>query len=129
MGTTYGHCDRCNEVGHVTAHPELGCADVGCTRSHENDEVQTLADAIPVLDEITAGVALIISERDAAEAKAERAVAAGEALAGSARVVAGQRCLLFTPCHVQHPTDPSMWCVVCIITAALAAYELAKEEA
>lgn len=30
-----GHCDRCAEVGHVRAHPKLGCADVGCDQSHE----------------------------------------------------------------------------------------------
>lgn len=30
-----GHCERCAEVGHVKAHPSLGCGDVGCNRSHE----------------------------------------------------------------------------------------------
>lgn len=29
-----GHCERCAEVGHVLAHPDLGCGDVGCTRDH-----------------------------------------------------------------------------------------------
>lgn len=29
-----GHCERCAEVGHVTAHPDLGCGDVGCTQGH-----------------------------------------------------------------------------------------------
>lgn len=29
-----GHCDRCAEVGHVKAHPELGCGDVGCNSYH-----------------------------------------------------------------------------------------------
>lgn len=29
-----GHCDRCCEVGHVAAHPQFGCADVGCDRAH-----------------------------------------------------------------------------------------------
>ena len=29
-----GHCERCAEVGHVRAHPRLGCGDVGCTRAH-----------------------------------------------------------------------------------------------
>lgn len=30
-----GHCERCVEVGHVLAHPDLGCGDVGCARGHE----------------------------------------------------------------------------------------------
>lgn len=30
-----GHCERCVEVGHVVAHPDLGCGDVGCTYSHD----------------------------------------------------------------------------------------------
>lgn len=29
-----GHCDRCAEVGHVVAHPSLGCSDVGCGSTH-----------------------------------------------------------------------------------------------
>jgi hypothetical protein len=29
-----GHCDRCAEIGHVLAHPSLGCGDVGCDRDH-----------------------------------------------------------------------------------------------
>lgn len=29
-----GHCDRCAEVGHVKAHPDLGCGDVGCNVEH-----------------------------------------------------------------------------------------------
>lgn len=29
-----GHCERCAQVGHVKAHPSLGCGDVGCTRAH-----------------------------------------------------------------------------------------------
>lgn len=32
-----GHCERCAEVGHVAAHPDLGCADVGCSRAHDED--------------------------------------------------------------------------------------------
>jgi hypothetical protein len=35
-----GHCDRCAEVGHVVAHPDLGCADVGCTQSHASPRAQ-----------------------------------------------------------------------------------------
>ena len=30
-----GHCETCAEVGHVAAHPDLGCANVGCDRNHE----------------------------------------------------------------------------------------------
>lgn len=29
-----GHCERCAEIGHVRAHRNLGCADVGCERHH-----------------------------------------------------------------------------------------------
>ncbi len=29
-----GHCEDCCSVGHVVAHPDLGCGDVGCYRSH-----------------------------------------------------------------------------------------------
>jgi hypothetical protein len=33
-----GHCEDCCSVGHVVAHPDLGCGDVGCYRSH-GDEI------------------------------------------------------------------------------------------
>jgi hypothetical protein len=29
-----GHCERCAKVGHVKAHPRLGCGDVGCDLAH-----------------------------------------------------------------------------------------------
>lgn len=29
-----GHCDRCAQLGHVAAHSDLGCSDVGCTLAH-----------------------------------------------------------------------------------------------
>ena len=32
-----GHCVRCAEHGHVQAHPDLGCGDVGCTSAHDED--------------------------------------------------------------------------------------------
>ena len=32
-----GHCERCAEIGHVTAHPNLGCSDVGCDSPHGPD--------------------------------------------------------------------------------------------
>lgn len=30
-----GHCEKCAEVGHVNAHPDLGCGDVRCNSSHD----------------------------------------------------------------------------------------------
>lgn len=29
-----GHCEDCARYGHVKAHPDLGCGDVGCYVSH-----------------------------------------------------------------------------------------------
>ncbi|MFJ6141574.1 hypothetical protein [Kitasatospora sp. NPDC092286] len=29
-----GHCDSCVLTGHQSAHPDLACADVGCTDTH-----------------------------------------------------------------------------------------------
>lgn len=29
-----GHCEDCVSVGHVMAHPNLGCGDVGCHSDH-----------------------------------------------------------------------------------------------
>lgn len=29
-----GHCDICATIGHVDAHPDYGCGDVGCNRDH-----------------------------------------------------------------------------------------------
>lgn len=29
-----GHCEDCCSVGHVVAHPDLGCGDVGCYSDH-----------------------------------------------------------------------------------------------
>lgn len=34
-----GHCERCAEVGHVIAHPNLGCGDVGCDRAHPEEDM------------------------------------------------------------------------------------------
>ena len=39
-----GHCEDCAEVGHVTAHPDLGCGDVGCTRAHGDAEEAGMGD-------------------------------------------------------------------------------------
>jgi hypothetical protein len=33
-----GHCSESSDVGHVVAHPELGCGDVGCDKVHPTDE-------------------------------------------------------------------------------------------
>lgn len=30
-----GHCEDCAQMGHVKAHPELGCTDVGCYAHHD----------------------------------------------------------------------------------------------
>lgn len=40
-----GHCDDCAEMGHVAAHPELGCADVGCDKAHDEDTTDWKRDA------------------------------------------------------------------------------------
>lgn len=29
-----GHCEPCAIVGHVVAHPDYGCGDVGCNVNH-----------------------------------------------------------------------------------------------
>jgi hypothetical protein len=43
-----GHCDDCAETGHVAAHPDLGCSDVGCDTAHpEEPETATGQDADP----------------------------------------------------------------------------------
>lgn len=39
-----GHCDACEQYGHIAAHPELGCSDVGCSESHETDQVDETED-------------------------------------------------------------------------------------
>lgn len=31
-----GHCEPCAQYGHVVAHPDFGCGDVGCTSGHGN---------------------------------------------------------------------------------------------
>ncbi|MEU4513123.1 hypothetical protein AB0G05_26815 [Nonomuraea wenchangensis] len=32
-----GHCNDCVARGHVAAHPNLGCSDVGCDEAHPDD--------------------------------------------------------------------------------------------
>jgi hypothetical protein len=39
-----GHCERCAEVGHVRAHPSLGCGDVGCEQAHSPGDPRDRAD-------------------------------------------------------------------------------------
>lgn len=34
-----GHCEKCVSKGHVVAHPDLGCGDVGCNLSHADETV------------------------------------------------------------------------------------------
>lgn len=41
-----GHCEDCAEHGHAAAHPDLGCADVGCDRNHESAAADALNDAL-----------------------------------------------------------------------------------
>jgi hypothetical protein len=41
-----GHCERCAELGHVRAHKNLGCGDVGCEAAHGDAEEAT-ASALP----------------------------------------------------------------------------------
>lgn len=43
-----GHCEDCCSVGHVDAHPDLGCGDVGCVRDHP--EAEQTPDDLPTLD-------------------------------------------------------------------------------
>jgi ADP-ribose pyrophosphatase YjhB (NUDIX family) len=43
-----GHCDRCVAVGHVRAHPDLGCGDVGCTVRHVSDKARRQLEHAPV---------------------------------------------------------------------------------
>lgn len=40
-----GHCEDCAAVGHVAAHPDLGCGDVGCTAAHDEDPAPSPAKA------------------------------------------------------------------------------------
>ncbi|MFI6215677.1 hypothetical protein ACIBCD_27105 [Nocardia brasiliensis] len=35
------HCDDCARFGHVAAHPDLGCGDVGCVSAHGDDPAPT----------------------------------------------------------------------------------------
>lgn len=47
-----GHCEPCAEHGHVAAHPDLGCGDVGCTSHHDEDTTDdgpTEADIVKLL--------------------------------------------------------------------------------
>lgn len=34
-----GHCEDCCSVGHVVAHPDLSCGDVGCYATHNDEDV------------------------------------------------------------------------------------------
>lgn len=43
-----GHCEDCCAVGHLHAHDDLGCGDVGCTRDHDDHGVLFLPDLDPI---------------------------------------------------------------------------------
>ena len=46
-----GHCEDCAQHGHVLAHPDLGCGDVGCNALHgPEDERAALVAAIEVAE-------------------------------------------------------------------------------
>lgn len=32
-----GHCEDCCSVGHIVAHPDLGCGDVQCYSDHDDE--------------------------------------------------------------------------------------------
>ncbi|MEW9530659.1 hypothetical protein [Microbispora sp. NPDC049125] len=36
-----GHCEPCARYGHIAAHPELGCADVGCESIHNSEPTES----------------------------------------------------------------------------------------
>lgn len=36
-----GHCEDCVSVGHLVAHPEWGCGDVGCNSEHPEPDVSS----------------------------------------------------------------------------------------
>lgn len=42
-----GHCERCAEVGHVLAHPDYGCGDVGCSTTHEDESAGSIHPLLP----------------------------------------------------------------------------------
>lgn len=56
-----GHCDDCADRGHVAAHPDLGCSDVGCHSVHPEEPES--APQVPVAPQ----VALVVHGRDADE--------------------------------------------------------------
>lgn len=33
-----GHCERCLAIGHIAAHPDMGCGDVGCHAGHSRSD-------------------------------------------------------------------------------------------
>lgn len=45
-GRDPGHCEDCCAVGHVIAHPDYGCADVGCYRDHGSTDCPECGQAI-----------------------------------------------------------------------------------
>ncbi len=41
-----GHCKACAAAGHMAAHPDLGCGDVGCDKAHDDAPASVGAYAI-----------------------------------------------------------------------------------
>lgn len=39
-----GHCEACAQHGHVAAHPDFGCGDVGCTTAHLDAPAQPVSE-------------------------------------------------------------------------------------
>jgi hypothetical protein len=39
-----GHCVDCAQFGHVAAHPDLGCGDVGCNVAHSEPDLTAETD-------------------------------------------------------------------------------------
>lgn len=65
-----GHCENCAEHGHVKAHPNLGCGDVGCYSAHGPDEEAAATKAAaPTVFTVQATVEDQIEARTESEAR------------------------------------------------------------
>lgn len=45
-----GHCKECAAIGHLAAHPDLGCGDVGCGNAHDDDSSHDGGTLLPVAE-------------------------------------------------------------------------------
>ena len=65
-----GHCDDCASRGHVTAHPHLGCSDVGCNSPHPPESTQQAIElshqAIEHFDALMAASERLLAQKTAA---------------------------------------------------------------